>query len=354
MVNISYKKHILNFKFEAGTSRGILNRHTVYYIKIESENNNNIIGIGECAPLEGLSIDYLPDFEQKLDRICKELSTLTNFNFTDIYKFVPISLPSVRFGLETALLDYKYGGIRKIFSNDFSEKNTPITINGLIWMGDKHLMLSRINEKIKEGYKTLKLKIGSLKFTNEIELLEIIRSTFSGKALTLRVDANGAFTIEEVMNKLEILAKYDLHSIEQPIAAGQKFAMKEVIKNSPIPIAIDEELIGVFGEEKFKLLARLKPQYIVLKPTLLGGFKATREWIQYADNHDIAWWITSALESNIGLNAIAQFTAEFENALPQGLGTGQLYNNNVQSPLKIENGKLFYDQKLIWDLALTT
>jgi O-succinylbenzoate synthase len=354
VVNISYKKHILNFKFEAGTSRGILKTHTVYYVKIIDKYNSNLIGIGECAPLEGLSIDYLPDFEQKLDKICKEFSALENFGFSDIYSKIPLSLPSIKFGFETALLDYKYGGIRKIFSNNFSEKNAPISINGLIWMGDKELMLSRINEKIEEGYNTLKLKIGSIKFEDEVDLLKIIRSSFSEKKLTIRVDANGAFTFEEALEKLNILAQYNLHSIEQPIAAEQKLAMKELIKNSPIPIALDEELIGVFGAEKYKLLAWLKPHFIILKPTLLGGFEATKEWIQYADNHDIKWWITSALESNIGLNAIAQFTAEYENTFPHGLGTGQLYTNNIESPLKIKSGKLIYDQKLKWDLALTS
>jgi o-succinylbenzoate synthase len=353
-MKITYKKHELLFKFKAGTSRGILTNHFAYYVKIQNPENKLHFGLGECAPLKGLSIDYGDNFETRLNHVCNLLSEIENISFLDIYKSIPESLPSLRFGFETALLDYKYGGIRKIFSNDFSEKNKAIEINGLVWMGDKAVMLNRIEKNVEEGYKTLKLKIGAIDFADECKLLKIIRESYSANDLTIRVDANGAFDPIDVHEKLDELAKYDIHSIEQPIAAGQKYILKDIITKSPIPIALDEELIGVFGSEKFKLLALLKPTYIVLKPTLLGGFEATKEWIQYADNHNIMWWLTSALESNIGLNAIAQFTGEFDNTLPQGLGTGQLYSNNIESPLIIENGKLFYDQKLPWNLALTS
>jgi o-succinylbenzoate synthase len=353
-LNITFTKHVLNFKFEAGTSRGVLTNHTVYYVKIQNKANPTHFGLGECAPLPGLSIDYSESFEQKLNEICVLLSAIDNLSFIDIYKNVSEWLPSIRFGFETALLDYKYGGIRKIFSNDFSEKNAPININGLIWMGNKDLMLKRIEEKLNEGFKTLKLKIGAIDFEEECSLLEHIRQQYTENEVTIRVDANGAFEANDALVKLERLAKFGIHSIEQPIAAGQKYIFKEIIKNSPIPIALDEELIGVFGSEKFKLLALLKPAYIVLKPTLLGGFEATKEWIQYAENHNLKWWLTSALESNIGLNAIAQFAGEFTNELPQGLGTGALYTNNVESPLKITDGKLIYDQNLSWNLAITT
>jgi o-succinylbenzoate synthase len=353
-LEISYKKHILEFQFEAGTSRGILTNHTVSYLKITDPDNPIHFGLGECAPLEGLSIDFLPNFETILSNICAQFSKIPNLGFLDIYKFIPLSLPSIQFGFETALLDYKYGGIRKIFSNDFSEKNSPIEINGLIWMANKDIMLSRINEKINDGYKTLKLKVGAIEFKDELSLLETIRNTFSESELSIRLDANGAFLKDEALGKLEALSQYQINSIEQPIAAGQKFAMKELIKNTPIPIALDEELIGVFGAEKFKLLAFLKPRFIIIKPTLLGGFEACKEWIQYADNHNIKWWLTSALESNIGLNAIAQFAGEFNNELPQGLGTGQLYLNNIESPLKIESSKLYYRQNLSWNLGLTS
>lgn len=353
MLNITFKKHILDFNFEAGTSRGILTNHTVYYLKIENPTNKNHYGLGEAAPLKGLSIDYLPNFEVILNNICTQFSKIENLGFADIYKWIPNTLPSIKFAFETALLDYKYGGIRKIFSNDFSEKNTPITINGLIWMGDKTLMLNRIKEKIEAGYTTLKLKIGAIDFKEEITLLESIRKDYSEEKLSLRLDANGAFTPAEAHQKLDILKQFQIHSIEQPLAAGQKNAMKNLIEKNIIPIALDEELIGVFGTEKYKLLAWLKPQFIILKPTLLGGFEATKEWIQYAENHDIKWWVTSALESNIGLNAIAQFVGEFENKLPQGLGTGQLYKNNIESPLEIKSGQLFYNQNLPWNLAFT-
>lgn len=353
-LEINYKKHVLNFQFEAGTSRGVLNEHIVYYVKIQDKNNKQVFGLGEAAPLKGLSIDYLPHFEEVLNKICKKLSAFEQLGFLEIYQNIPEAFPSIRFAFESALLDFRYGGIRKIFSNDFYEKKAPIEINGLIWMGDKALMMSRIHEKIEEGYKTLKLKIGAIDFNEEIELLLNIRANFPERDLEIRLDANGGFTADEVLPKLELLSKFKIHSIEQPIAAGQKFAMQEIIKKSPIPIALDEELIGVFGVEKFKLLNYLKPKYIILKPTLLGGFEATKEWIQFADNHNIKWWITSALESNIGLNAIAQFTAEFENKLPQGLGTGQLYFNNIESPLTIEQGKLFYNQNKAWNLAFTS
>jgi o-succinylbenzoate synthase len=353
MVNITFKKHILEFKFEAGTSRGVMTNHTTYFVKIENPSQKNHFGLGEAAPLKGLSIDYLPNFESILSKICEEMSKIIDFGFNDIYRLIPNTLPSIKFAFETALLDYKYGGTRKIFSNDFTDNNAPIPINGLIWMGDKALMLSRIKEKIEDGYTTLKLKVGAINFKDEIDLLESIRNDFSKEKLTIRLDANGAFTPAEAHQKLEILQNYDIHSIEQPIAPGQKNALKNLIEKNIIPIALDEELIGIFGTEKYKLLAWLKPQYIILKPTLLGGFEATKEWIQYADNHNIEWWITSALESNIGLNAIAQFSAEFENKLPQGLGTGQLYNNNIESPLNIKNGNLFYDQNTSWNLAFT-
>ncbi len=351
-MHITYKKHVLNFKFEAGTSRGVMTTHTVYYVYLKNNINDEIMGIGEAAPLPGLSIDFLPDFEIKLQNYCNKLSQFSNITFGHIYNTIPEVFPSLRIAFETALLDLKYGGTRKIFSNDFSEKQAEIPINGLIWMGNKDLMLSRIDEKIKEGYNTLKLKIGGIKFADELDLLATIRANFDDTKMTIRVDANGAFTAAEAPNKLKLLAKYKIHSIEQPIAAGQAFAMKKIVAQSPIPIALDEELIGIFGVKKYKLLNHIKPHYIILKPTLLGGYEATNDWIKFAENNNIKWWATSALESNIGLNGIAQYVAEHINTLPQGLGTGQLYTNNIESPLTIQNGKLFYDQNLSWNLAM--
>lgn len=353
-MKISYKKHILQFKFEAGTSRGVLDTHIAYYVKIYNPENPVLFGLGECAPLKGLSIDYLPNFEEILSEFSNKLSTITNLDILDIFEVIPENFPSIRFGFESALLDFHNGGKRTIFENDFSQNNTPIEINGLIWMGDKKLMLSRIHEKINEGYKTLKLKIGSLDFKEECNILENIRANFSDKNLIIRVDANGAFRPAEALKKLEILSKYGIHSIEQPIAANQKNELKEIIKNSPIPIALDEELIGTFGRKIEELLSELKPEFIVLKPTLLGGLDKTKKIIESAEKQSIKWWITSALESNIGLNVVAQFTAEFGNKLPQGLGTGQLYLNNIESPLEIKNGSLFYNQNLNWNLAFTS
>lgn len=350
---ITYKKHTLKFTFEAGTSRGVMTQHDVYFICIKKHKDDSIFGLGEAAPLPGLSIDYIPEFENRLQNYCQILSQLPDIQFIDIYNTIPEVFPSIRFAFETALLDLKYEGKRKIFSNDFSEKKQGISINGLIWMGDKNLMLERINQKLTEGYHTLKLKIGGIKFSDELELLETIRGNFSADKITIRVDANGALESSEALNKLKLLSKFDIHSIEQPIAAGQKYAMKKLVEKSPIPIALDEELIGVFGVNKYKLIQTIKPQFIILKPTLLGGYEATNDWIKFAESHQMQWWVTSALESNIGLNGIAQFVAEHYNTLPQGLGTGQLYSNNVQSPLTIHQGKLFYDQNKPWNLAIT-
>ncbi|MES2794549.1 MAG: o-succinylbenzoate synthase [Bacteroidota bacterium] len=353
-MKISYKKHVLEFNFPAGTSRGVMESHTVYYVKIEDSTDSKHFGLGECAPLQGLSIDFLPNFEDILAKICQQLSAITNLDFSTLYELIPESLPSIRFGLETALLDYKNGGNRILFSNDFSTKNQPIEINGLIWMGDKGKMLQRIEEKINQGYKTLKLKVGAIDFQEECFLLERIRNSFSEADLCIRLDANGAFPPSEALKKIEILSKFGIHSIEQPIAAHQKLVMRDLIQKTSIPIALDEELIGIFGNDRQELLEFLQPPFIILKPTLLGGFESTKKWIHLAENHEIEWWITSALESNIGLNAIAQFAGDYMINLPQGLGTGQLYSNNVGSPLKIENGKLYYDQNSNWDLAFTS
>lgn len=228
-------------------------------------------------------------------------------------------------------------------NNGFSRSEEGIPINGLIWMGDKKFMQEQIEQKLKAGYTCLKLKIGSLDFTTELELLQSIREVAPGNSLTVRVDANGAFTPQEAFKKLERLAKYDLHSIEQPIRQGQHEEMAQLCAYTPVPVALDEELIGVQGSTaKAALLDTIKPQYIILKPTLVGGMAASAEWIQLAENRSIGWWVTSALESNIGLNAISQFTAQYNVAMPQGLGTGQLYHNNIPSPLQIEHGALWF------------
>jgi len=250
------------------------------------------------------------------------------------------------------LKDWENNCSRILFKSDFTENQSGISINGLVWMGSKEEMLSQIKAKLKEGFRCLKMKIGAIDFENELQILQTIRKEFTATEVELRVDANGAFSCEEALEKLKRLAELDIHSIEQPIRAGQVHEMAALVEKSPVPIALDEELIGIFSLEKKKqLLQTINPAYIILKPTLTGGFDGTNEWIELIENEGGKWWITSALESNIGLNAIAQFTYMKKNTMPQGLGTGQLYSNNFNSPLKIAAGKLFFDKNIAWDMT---
>jgi o-succinylbenzoate synthase len=257
--------------------------------------------------------------------------------------------PALHFGFETALLDLRHGGQRVIFPGPFPKGKTAIPINGLIWMGPAAQMRTQIEEKLAQGYTCLKMKIGAIDFAAECGLLAAVRDRFPPEQITLRVDANGAFSPAEAPRKLEILSGFGLHSIEQPIRAGQAAEMARLCRESPVPVALDEELIGVQRyADKRELLTRLRPPFIILKPTLLGGFAHCREWIELAGGLGIGWWMTSALESNVGLNAISQFTASLHPTLPQGLGTGQLYHNNIPSPLRIRNGQLLYEQGIEW------
>lgn len=347
--------HKLKFKFDAGTSRGILREKTSYFIKIFERFNPSIYGIGECGPLQGLSIDYGDGLELGL---LETIHKITSFpkpeNLQQAYDYAQIiagnAMPSVRFALEVAFIDLMEGGKRTIFRNRFSEGVEPLLINGLIWMGNFDFMLQQIKQKIEAGFTCIKLKIGAIDFEEECSVLEFIRKKYSPEQIEIRLDANGAFTGEEVFDKLEKLSEFHIHSIEQPIAAGQNDLMENLCRNSPIPVALDEELIGNFGEDKIRLLTKIKPEYIILKPTVLGGFQETNHWISIAEANQIQWWITSALESNIGLNAICQFTAEYDNVLPQGLGTGQLYHNNIPSPLEVASGKIYYNVNKNWEL----
>lgn len=291
--------------------------------------------MGECNPLVGLSIDDVPDFEEKLKWICVNINRFTDEeDLVEELKF----FPSIFFGVEMALLDLRNGGKQVYFpASPFVKYKQAIRINGLIWMGEKEFMLEQIRHKIKTGFTCIKLKIGAIDFFDEIELLRGIRKRFSEDELELRVDANGAFSVEDALDKLEVLSEMDLHSIEQPIKVGQVIEMQKLCETTPLDIALDEELIGIIDiGEKRKLLERILPQYIILKPSLIGGFRGTNEWISVAGELGIPWWITSALESNIGLNAIAQFTSTFNNPLPQGLGTGQLYTNNFDNKLELK------------------
>lgn len=356
----TFQKYTLHFKFLAGTSRGVLRHKDSFFIKVSQAYPAKLYGLGECAPLKGLSPDDRPDLEAVLQHCCQKLSA-SNWEpeseadiLTWVQENIDKNLPAVRFGMETALLDTFHQNQRMIVANPWSEApHHPIAINGLVWMGEKDWMLEQVKNKLESGFSCIKIKIGAIDFAQEMALLSFIREHYTVEQITIRVDANGAFTAKDVYQKLETLASYDVHSIEQPIAPGQPQLMRELCAHSPVAIALDEELIGVVEtKEKIALLENLKPQYIILKPTLLGGILASREWIRLAEERKIGWWITSALESNIGLNAIAQLTATYKSDIPQGLGTGQLYHNNFSSPLKIEKGHLYYNTHETWDLNI--
>lgn len=349
----------LHFRFDAGTSRGVLKDKMIYLIKAYTDNNPAISGWGEAAPLSNLSIDDIPDIESQISLYCRNFSGLTlPLDESAILQWVseniPNQLPSVRFAFETALLDLLNGGKRMIFDTPFYSGIKSIPINGLIWMGAKEFMLEQIDRKLAEGFECLKLKIGAIDFDQECDLLSYIRQKYDSSQITLRVDANGAFSPEDSLNKLDILSRFDLHSIEQPIKQGQLNEMAVLCRQTPLPIALDEELIGIYGiKRKRELLELIRPQFIILKPTLVGGIVSCREWINLAESMGIGWWITSALESNIGLNAIAQFTSTYSISMPQGLGTGQLFKNNFESPLTITNENLEYKvEKSAWNLDL--
>ncbi len=351
-IRFKYLKRTLKFRFDAGTSRGVLRSKDVFWIKAFRDESPEICGWGEAAPLIKLSPDDRPDFEEVLLKVLKQMEDISwnleeDFILEKLREFIPFELPSIRFGLETALLDLKNGGKKKTFDNPFFDRNDPILINGLIWMGERDFMLKQIDQKIEEDFDCIKMKIGAIDFEKELELLRYIRNRFSSDQMTLRVDANGAFTKEDIVSKLAKLANLGIHSIEQPIPAGNVEAMRKLCKVTPLPIALDEELIGV--KAKAELLDQIKPQYIILKPSLLGGVFETREWIRIAEEREIGWWMTSALESNIGLNAIAQLTSTYNPSIPQGLGTGKLYQNNLESPLEIKSGLIRYAPEKSWE-----
>lgn len=328
-----YRKK-LHFKFKAGTSRGYYTTRDCYFLTIEK--NEIITAIGECSPLPGLSAEYTDkqSFESKLEAFVARANYDKNFSLSTLKHE-----SSILFAFESVLLHEDRKSLL-LFNNGFTQGKVPIKINGLIWMGDYETMRQRIISKVNSGFKCIKVKIGAIDFIKELELLKLIRSEFSDKDLTLRVDANGAFFPENALNKLEALAKYNIHSIEQPIKAGQYESLSQICKNSPIPIALDEELIGVNDRaEKEFLLEHINPDFIVLKPTLHGGLKSTIEWIKLAQNHNIGYWITSALESSIGLNVLAQFTGSLNLKGYQGLGTGQLFTDNLDFKALCLNGE---------------
>ena len=345
MIKASYKKYILHFKNPSGTSRGILRTKETWFIVLEE---NGKTGIGETGLFRGLSIDDVSSYEEKLSWACENIK----LGLTDLLALL-IEFPSIQFGLEQAFLSLQSENKFQLFPSEFCKGKESITINGLVWMGDQQFMKSQIQEKLNSGFSCIKMKIGAIDFDAEVALLKSIRKEFSSNEIELRVDANGAFKPKNALEKLKILSELDLHSIEQPIKQGQLQEMALLCEKTPLPIALDEELIGVFStQEKQEVIKMVKPQFIILKPSLVGGFGGTTEWIDIAKKNNVDWWITSALESNIGLNAIAQFTHTLKNKLPQGLGTGGLFTNNFESPLEVENGTLHYNNSNKWNFNL--
>jgi L-Ala-D/L-Glu epimerase len=341
----TYQKHVLNFKQPSGTSRGVLKSKETWFILIKDNGKH---GIGECGMFKGLSIDDRPDYEEKLQWTCKHINSDLKELFQALTEF-----PSIQFGLEMALKSLESKNQFELFPSNFTKGTDSIPINGLIWMGTEDFMRKQVKEKIESGFKCIKMKIGAINFKSEVEILKSIRKEFSSNDIELRVDANGAFSTSEALEKLKTLSDFDIHSIEQPIKQGQINEIAKLCDITPLPIALDEELIGVFSKErKEALLETIKPQFIILKPTLIGGFQGSDDWIDIAESNQIGWWITSALESNVGLNAIAQYTYTKNNVLPQGLGTGSLFTNNFESPLQVKNGTLKYKSNNSWNFNL--
>ena len=342
MMKASYFKYILHFKNPSGTSRGILTDKETWFIVLENDGKK---GIGECGILRGLSADDRPDYKEKIQWTCENIHLGEQKLWDELIEF-----PSIQFGIEMAFLSLKSENPFVLFPSDFTKNTKSISINGLVWMGDEAFMKTQIEDKIAQGFSCVKLKIGAIDFNKEINLLRFIRANFDENAIEIRVDANGAFSENDALHKINQITGFKLHSIEQPIKKNHTDTMSVLCKNSQIPIALDEELIGVFStEEKQNLLQKIRPQYIVLKPSFIGGFRGTLEWISIAEKLNIGWWITSALESNVGLNAIAQFTFLQNSIMPQGLGTGSLFTNNFDCPLTVSEGQLWYDKSKNWE-----
>lgn len=315
-----------------------------WFIILEKDGKK---GIGECGILRGLSADDRPDYEEILRWTCENIHLGENQLWEALMEF-----PSIQFGVEMAFRSLASETPFLLFPSDFTKGEKSIEINGLVWMGEEAFMKRQIEEKLATGFRCVKLKIGAIDFDQELQLLRYIRQHFTPEQVEIRVDANGAFDKTSALDKLNQLSGFELHSIEQPIQKNNTDSMAELCKTTPIPIALDEELIGVFSlADKEALLQKIKPQYIILKPSFVGGFRGSKEWIALAEKYNIGWWITSALESNIGLNAIAQWTFLQNNSMPQGLGTGALYTNNFDCPLQVAQGQLWYKKELDWDFG---
>ncbi len=336
---IDISERVLHFKQPAGTSRGVYKTRRSWFVTITDKSRPGRKGLGECAPLPDLSCDAMPEYGAKLREICDSFECSGTIDYDLLRPY-----PSMLFGLETALLNLNAGSPR-LFDTPFSRGEVGIPINGLVWMGNFDEMLARLDEKIRLGFRCVKLKIGAIDFQKELALIRRIRENFSRQQIELRVDANGGFSVDDAPGRLEQLARYDIHSIEQPIKQHQWREMARLCKTSPVPIALDEELIGVNEPlQKAELIDTIRPSYIILKPSLHGGMYGSEEWIRLACQRGIGSWITSALESNIGLNAIAQFTAHIYGShitMPQGLGTGLLFTDNIPMPLEIRGDELW-------------
>ncbi len=341
MKHIEISERTLHFKQPAGTSRGVYTTRQSYYLTITDDDRPGIKGVGECATLPDLSCDAVPEYFKILSDICRMVEQTGNIPYEMLRPY-----PSILFGLETAFAQLDANGSTRLYDTPFGRGEEGITINGLVWMGTFEEMYSRLEAKLKAGFHCVKLKIGAIDFNKELDLIKYIREAFDKNTIELRVDANGGFTPENAMARLEALAQYDIHSIEQPIKQHQWGEMARLCKETPLPIALDEELIGVNVKSmKEYLLDTIRPQYIILKPSLHGGMYGCNEWIQMAKERGIGSWITSALESNVGLNAIAHYCAQIYGpavSMPQGLGTGQLFTDNIETPLMIEGDKIWY------------
>lgn len=345
MRKITITSKLLHFLQPAGTSRGVYNTRLSFYLKLTSDEQPDVVGVGECATLPDLSCDAMPpnEYERKLRTFCDEYERTGIIDYEAMRAY-----PSMLFGLETAVAQFNAKGSLNFFDTPFGRGEEGIPINGLVWMGTFEEMFERLEAKLKAGFRCIKIKIGAIDFDRELQLIRHIRSTFSRNDVELRVDANGGFTPEEALSRMEALVQYDIHSIEQPIKQHQWTEMARLCAATPLPIGLDEELIGVNErQKKIELLDTIRPQYIVLKPSLHGGMAGTAEWIQLARERNIGSWITSALESNVGLNAIAQLTANIYGTNirhAQGLGTGQLFADNIEMPLKVLGDKLWIVQ----------
>ena len=340
----TFFKHTLHFITPAKTSRNTLLKKDSWFLVLKKESN---YGIGECSIIRGLSLDNPDEIELILSQVCEDISRGKQLNNKNYRLF-----PAIKFAIETAFKSLENPSSSfQLFNSDFTNIKKGIKVNGLIWMGDIKFMQDQIKIKLKNGFNCLKLKVGALEFQSELELLSNIRKEYSNSDLEIRLDANGAFGKDEAIEKLKKLSEFSIHSIEQPIKPKQLCEMAKICELSPLPIALDEELIGVnLSVQREKLLDIIKPHFLVLKPSLLGGFKDSNEWIYFAEKRNIKWWATSALETNVGLNAIAQWVSTKENNLRQGLGTGMLFYNNIQSPLEIEGDELFLKNDKSWDL----